>query len=305
MAANLLNRDSICNIATQPDTKQDVETLSLYCKVASLSGKPSIPDVVRAHQSVFKKIAVVNLGAGLRCYILEMESPTHALVFTFSYFDDLNPLAYMRTGLSMLLTSGLIENISSFFFQRAKDFFWHKNFQEVLRSVNVSEYIFCGFSLGGGIAHAAAYLLDTEDWDRTNMESIQPTISIFTYGCARVGNESFGQWYQSRISMMSRCVILAKEEPDSTWGLDPICLSPPLGEDYCVNPNTVILCQKRWIRLDSDAIFNHGQSEHRLSFGSVVWNLVVRQSIFDVSGKKLYKDLHSVLIYYENILNSK
>eukprot|EP01066_Platyproteum_vivax_P006695 Platyproteum_vivax@DN2426_c0_g1_i2.p1 len=287
------------------------DRIKFYCRVASLSGKDRLPSSVNVvignseTNTRLTGVGMVDLGGGIRCMAFRPHQPESTLIFSFSYFEDTNPVLYLSTGLSLILTSGFIDNINSFFFQKANQFFWHKDFQEILSNNVVENYVFCGFSLGGGVAHAIAYLFDTEEWKPE--EQTEPTpktkIHVYGFGNARVGNEQYREWYFSRVEKDSCSVVVGKREDDGVW-LDPVTTQPPFNEGYCNNPSGYMLTEEDWLPLDhADGLvcFTERQ-ESSLAVWPVLKNLLWSRSIFNSKNKQLYNDLHSVLKYYELLM---
>eukprot|EP01067_Filipodium_phascolosomae_P008039 Filipodium_phascolosomae@DN6754_c0_g1_i1.p1 len=319
-----------------------------YCRVASMASKEQLPKTSnvmfgKSGKSIqLKGLELIDLGGGVRCLIFLQGPAFDTVIFSFSYFEDTKPWVWVTTGLSMMLTSGLIDNISSFFFQKANQFFWHFKFQEVLHTHNeISKFVFCGFSLGGGIAHAVAYLFDTEDWRHPSNEinrsenssdetdalnepvvsqctSREPAIHVYGFGNVRVGNEEYSDWYASRVDEDSFSALLTKHansttgndgENDDTGQLyvDPIGLIPPLSLGFSMIPNTYLIMPGGVYWQPVEGVehldeLTRGQKETNLSLPTVMYNLVTSQSIFDKLNKDVYNSLHSLLVYFEQLM---
>eukprot|EP01053_Blabericola_migrator_P002913 Blabericola_migrator_1__2912@NODE_1838_length_3703_cov_87_005776_g95_i1_p3_GENE_NODE_1838_length_3703_cov_87_005776_g95_i1NODE_1838_length_3703_cov_87_005776_g95_i1_p3_ORF_typecomplete_len239_score1_96Lipase_3/PF01764_25/1e09DUF676/PF05057_14/0_075FSH1/PF03959_13/0_13DUF2974/PF11187_8/0_16Asp2/PF16929_5/0_19_NODE_1838_length_3703_cov_87_005776_g95_i13151031 len=129
------------------------------------------------------------------------------------------------------------------YLEKAEDFLWSP---EIIKYIDTVSHgletthrllTLTGFSLGGAIAHAFAYLL-------RDVRRLSLPIRVAGFGCPRIGSPKFNKWFLDNVTADSLNLILYDEYiTDSTMQIDydPVCQRPPLMNGFTFHPNCYML----------------------------------------------------------------
>eukprot|EP01053_Blabericola_migrator_P000311 Blabericola_migrator_1__310@NODE_107_length_14077_cov_92_419629_g95_i0_p5_GENE_NODE_107_length_14077_cov_92_419629_g95_i0NODE_107_length_14077_cov_92_419629_g95_i0_p5_ORF_typecomplete_len393_score14_74Lipase_3/PF01764_25/1_6e09DUF676/PF05057_14/0_24_NODE_107_length_14077_cov_92_419629_g95_i026733851 len=276
--------------------------------------------------------AIVNIGCNVRCIVLEetisqwsrrclqhlialdpeaggidWKEPggVHTL-FAFNWFSPKSISDYISLGLQMCSNGDLDSGkhlLGKVYLEKAEDFLWSP---EIIKYIDTVSHgletthrllTLTGFSLGGAIAHAFAYLL-------RDVRRLSLPIRVAGFGCPRIGSPKFNKWFLDNVTADSLNLILYDEYiTDSTMQIDydPVCQRPPLMNGFTFHPNCYMLHRQfgsvRPLSQD-ERNFLSQQTEEKVRQSPL---MALMQSVIGDGADKdrRWKKLHGLVKYYE------
>eukprot|EP01057_Protomagalhaensia_wolfi_P002398 Protomagalhaensia_wolfi_Nauph_80__2397@NODE_257_length_3039_cov_91_029333_g192_i0_p2_GENE_NODE_257_length_3039_cov_91_029333_g192_i0NODE_257_length_3039_cov_91_029333_g192_i0_p2_ORF_typecomplete_len396_score54_21Lipase_3/PF01764_25/3_3e10_NODE_257_length_3039_cov_91_029333_g192_i0291216 len=311
----------------------DLQTL---CRLIGLHSRPDtqVGHEVRLNIStlyVFRVAGIIDIGCNVKCIVLEEpiqqwmrrclthlteldpeagniqwrgNGGTHS-IFVFNWFSPKSITEYISLGLQMCQNGELDPQnrlLGKVYLEKAEDFLWSADIIKYLDYFGTTgardlRLITCtGFSLGGAIAHAFVYLL-------RELRKLRIPMRVAGFGCPRIGSPQFSDWYHENVTADSLNIVLYDEFISTNTmqiDYDPVCLRPPLINDFAFHPNCYMLHKRfgtvRPLTEDEKGFLSHQASERvrQNPFMTLVHSVVGERD-----KDRRWRTLHGLIKYYE------
>lgn len=213
----------------------------------------SLPSTIRLSGISVRFMTVIYGENNTRCFVFKVEtgklrgtkSRSESLVFVFAPFLPKSFWEEISLGFGTMCNTDIddVSGIHQGILNLSQNF--TKNILSCISNQSSSPDIwFLGMSMGGALAKASLWNLRKSGWSGK--------VTVKTFGCPRVGNAKFSEWYKDNCESDSFSAVLITND-DNRVIADPVSLFPPKSKGYedcptlCFLHNSVLFTSE-WLR---------------------------------------------------------
>jgi len=279
--------------------------LKLLCRLISLHDKRdmiagTVTLYVGTKSEDFELRGLVDIGRSIKCLIFKRSVSDSQVetILAFNWFAPTGITDYVTLGWSLIsqsinTTDGLLSDFAT---DAAAQFGTNGLVESEIKNLSANDTItITGFSMGGVVSHGMAnHLVQRFD--------ISPArIKVISFGSSRPGSKLLHESFE-KFNAESMNVVLINRTVSGTE-FDPVARMPSTSKGFDCHPNLHLLFNGKIHRIsdvEKETLLENPEDVDTEG-SNVLFNCLFRLSPFSGVFKERYKQMHSILTYYEQM----